>query len=59
MTILTQRQSEIAQNKSGFYLSFFEGDKEYFLALQSSEKNGEGGELSREVHDGCKKDQSH
>ena len=37
----------------------FEGDKEYFLALQSSEKNGEGGELSREVHDGCKKDQSH
>mgnify|MGYP001317340100 CR=1 FL=1 len=27
----------------------FEGDKEYFLALQSPEENGEGGQISREV----------
>ena len=32
----------------------FEGDEEYFLALQSSEKNGEGCELSREVCDAKK-----
>ena len=50
-TILTLRQKIYKIKIRTNFIVFSEGDKEYFLALQSSEENGEGGEISREVDD--------